>query len=89
MAFGLFVAHWITLYMETYSDTPLTPAELRRIASTQGEISSKSVDGVSVSYGQRGGDADLVGWSSMKDTVYGQQFASLAKLMGMGGMYVV
>ena len=49
---------------------------------------NKSVDGVSVSYGSSEGSADLNGYGSWKDTVFGEQLATMAQMMGAGMMVV-
>ena len=50
-------------------------------------VTSESADGVSYS---RDGSAlnDLNGWAAFKMTTFGVQFATMAKLVGRGGMYV-
>ena len=56
-------------------------------ASSAGMVTSESADGVSYS---RDGSAlnDLNGWAAFKMTTFGVQFATMAKLVGRGGMYV-
>ncbi len=89
VAMGLYIAHFVTLWAMTAEDGPLTPGQLSESGESKGAVMSKSVDGVSVSYGATSADSDLVGWGSYKDTLYGQQFATLSKLVGYGGMYVL
>ena len=80
MCMGLFIAHWLTLYLQT-ADDPLA-------GDTTGLISSKSVDGVSVSYDNNAITADMDGFGMYKATSFGEQLVTFAKLMGMGGLYV-
>jgi len=47
------------------------------------------VDGVSISYGAAPAESDFSRVGSYKDTLYGQQFLTLAKQVGFGGMYVL
>lgn len=91
MAACLYVAHFVVLHYRSCGVNVDTsdPSSIAKLGSTQGEISSKSIDGVSVSYGQNQGTSDLQGFGAFKDTAFGQQLATLAKLVGMGGMYVV
>jgi hypothetical protein len=80
LCMGLFIAHWLTLYLQT-ADDPLA-------GETTGLISSKSVDGVSVSYDNNAVTSDMEGFGMYKSTSYGEQLATWAKLMGLGGLYV-
>lgn len=85
----LFVAHFLTLYMQTMVDPEF--ADARAVAAagqTKGLMTSKSVDGVSASYDFSAVLQDLDGWAAWKLTAFGAQFATLAKAYGMGGMRV-
>ena len=85
---SLFVAHFITLYLMTADDPQCTAAQVvAKSKSAMGIASSKSVGDVSISYDH--GYLDSVNdWGTWNLTVYGQQYVTLAKLMGKGGMYV-
>lgn len=89
IALGLYVAHHLTMWAETSSETPLTAAELAAKGESKGSVMSKSMDGLSVSYGQSAGEGDLVGWGTWKNTLFGQQLVTLARSVGRGGMYVI
>lgn len=85
---SLYVAHFITLYLTTMDD-PTAPAS-KVIAASKGAMgipASKSVGDVSISY-DYSYLSTVSSWSSWLTTTYGQQFVTLAKLMGKGGMYV-
>lgn len=84
----LYIAHFLTLYLET-PQNGATRQQLLNGGKIQGNKTSKSVGQVSVSY-DTGSQAtsDLEGWAAWKLTTYGVQFATLAKMIGMGGMYV-
>lgn len=84
----LFTAHFCTLYLKTAIDAGSSPSAVAEKGESKGAIMSKSVDGVSVSYGSSEGASDLVGYGSWKDTVYGQQLATMAQLAGIGMMVV-
>ena len=88
MAMGLFVAHFLLLYMQSLVDPECASATVIQAGQTKGLTTSKTVDGVSVSYDFSTALADLDGWASWKLTNYGVQLATLAKTYGMGGMYV-
>jgi hypothetical protein len=89
MCMGLFVAHFLTLYMQAMADPD--NATLQTVAAagqSRGLTASKSVDGVSASYDFSAVMQDLDGWASWKLTAFGVQYATLAKAYGMGGMRV-
>jgi len=77
---GLFIAHFLTLYLQT-SDDPLS-------GGTTGLISSKSVDSVSVSYDNSAITSDMKGFGMFKATSYGEQLVTFAKMLSVGGLYV-
>lgn len=84
----LYVAHYATLYL----GVPEAGASRQSIANagkTQGGITSKTVGPVSVGYDNgQAATSDLTGWGAWKLTTYGVQFATLAKMVGKGGMYI-
>lgn len=85
----LYAAHLITLYLKTYTAPENSnPASVKAAGEARGNMTSKSVGGVSVGYGSSDAVPDLTGYGSLKDTVYGQQFASMARLVGRGMMVV-
>jgi len=88
LAIGLYIAHFVTLWARTASTDALGIPELAKAGESKGSVMSKSVDGVSVSYGATSADNDLVGWGSFRDTLYGQQLATLARIVGYTTMYV-
>lgn len=84
----LYIAHFATLYL----GVPEAGASRQKIVNAgkvQGAMTSKTVGPVSVGY-DNGQDAtsDLTGWGAWKLTTYGTQFATLARMVGKGGMYV-
>ena len=89
MCMGLFIAHFVTMYMQTLVNPEFAdPRVVAAAGQTKGLMASKSVDGVSASYDFSYVMQDLDGWAAWKLTAYGVQFASLAKVYGMGGMRV-
>ena len=85
---GLFIAHFVTLYLETMIDPGADPATLAKAGQAGGLMSSKSVDSVSVNYDFSTVASDLDGWAEWKATTYGLQLATFAKMFSMGGMYI-
>ena len=83
----LFIAHFITLYLSTPTK-PVTRDELLSAGKTQGVATSESVGQVSVSYDVSQSANDLTGWAAWKETAFGTQFATLARMVGKGGMFI-
>lgn len=91
LAAGLFVAHYATLYLRTIKDNPegSTSAEGAVGSGTlYGIISSASLGDASVSYDTSAATNLTTNWGQWNLTAYGQQYASLAKMMCMGGCYI-
>lgn len=84
---ALFIAHFLTLYVKT-SGTADNPNTNLASGNIRGIQTSKSVDGVSVSYDVSSVLSELDGWGSYKLTEYGIQLLTIARLLGKGGMYV-
>ena len=83
----LFIAHFVTLFLQT-PEQGMTKEELLNASKVGGSISSKTVGPISVSYDNTQATQDLTGWAAWKLTTYGVQFASLAKMLGKGMMYI-
>ena len=89
LAVCLHTAHFLTMWAKTYTADPESPlAEVVHKGDSNGSLSSKSVGGVSVSYGNTSADSDLAGFGNFRDTIYGQQLASMARMVGKGLMVV-
>ncbi len=84
----LYAAHLLTLWLKTSTPDGADDAAVAAAGQSRGTVTSKSVGGISVSYGASEATGDLAGYGSLKDTVYGQQFASMARLVGRGMMVV-
>ncbi|HBC94291.1 MAG TPA: DUF4054 domain-containing protein, partial [Pelotomaculum sp.] len=85
---GFFIAHFATLWLEGTAAAGSSAAKVLAAAKAKGLRTSKSVDGVSVSYDYAAIAQDLDGWAAWKLTIYGQQLATMGKLFGLGGMGV-
>lgn len=83
----LYIAHFLTLYLQTQSGDPSSKAALAN-SVPKGIASSKSVDGLSISYDFMGVSDDMKGYGTWKYTIYGQQLVTMTKLFGHGGMWV-
>ena len=88
MAMGLYIAHFITLYLQTMANTDMPTQAIVNQGLAKGLQTSKSVGDVSVSYDFNTVAQDFDGWGTYKLTLFGQQFITMAKLVSMGGMVV-
>jgi hypothetical protein len=88
IAMGWFVAHFCTLYLQGTADPSSGAAAAIAAGQAMGLNSSESVGDVSVSVDYNTIAQDLEGWSAWKLTIYGQQLATIGKMVGKGGIYV-
>lgn len=88
LAMGLFVAHFVTLWAMGATNGAGSAAELASAGENQGVVSSKSAGGVSISRDFSLTNQGLTDWAGWNQTQYGTQLATLAKLVGKGGIQV-
>lgn len=87
-AMGWFVAHFCTMYLQGAAAPESGAAAVIAAGQVKGLNTSETVGPVSVSTDYSVIAQDLDGWAAWKLTVYGQQLATIGKLVGRGGMYV-
>lgn len=88
LAMGWFVAHFCTLYLQGTADPNSGAGAVLAAGQAKGLDTSQSVGDVSASTDYNAIAKDLDGWAAWTLTIYGQQLATMGKLMGKGGMYV-
>lgn len=88
MVMGLYIAHFVTLYLQTTSTADMPLQKIIDAGLAKGLQSSKSAGDLSVSYDFNTVAKDFDGWGTYKQTAYGQQLISIARIVGMGGMVV-
>lgn len=88
-AAGLYVAHFCTLYLKTYSDGSDTAAQAAASGQQAGLVSEASMGDTSVKYDNEAITAAMAKWGSWNATQYGQQLIPMARMIGMGGSYVI
>lgn len=91
LAAGLFVAHYATLYLKTIQNNPEGSSNMAAAAASGqmfGVVTSASLGDASVSYDTSAATNLTTNWGQWNLTAYGQQYASLAKMMTMGGAWV-
>lgn len=86
----LYVSHFLALWIQATNgldkDSPAN--KILQNSYAVGLVSSKSVGSLSKSYDYSSINDDLKGWAEWKTTVYGRQFATIAKLIGKGGSLI-
>lgn len=85
VAMGLYIAHYCTLWAKAQGNPASTVGQLVTASLAFGILTSKSADGLSAGYSVLSGLED---WGSYQLTLYGQEFATWAKVMGSGSALV-
>ena len=88
-AVGLYVAHYVTLYLRGYAAYNETPEQAAASGALVGMVKSATLGDASVSYDTAAITAGTEDWGDLNSTTYGQMFANRAKLIGMAGMLVI
>ena len=86
LGMSLYVAHFATLFLQSQVPAGATAKQVVAAGLAKGIQASKSVADVSVSY-----QMVVTGWEqwgSFNLTLYGQQFITMASIIGMGPIYV-
>lgn len=84
----LFIGHFCTLYLQSLTAPDATGGQVIAAAQTRGLQTSKGAGDLSVSYDYGELTQDLNGWGMFKSTTYGAQFATLAKSLTKGNVYI-
>lgn len=88
-AAGLYVAHYGTLYLKTYSDGSMTTVQVAAKGQQTGLVDEASMGDTTIKYDNEAITAAMAKWGSWNATQYGQQLISMARMIGMGGSYVI
>lgn len=88
-AVGLYVAHYATLYLRTYAESSPTAAQAAASGALVGVVKSATLGDSSVSYDTTAVTKGTEDWGDLNATTYGQMLANRAKLVGLGGSYVI
>ena len=88
-AAGLYVAHFSALYLKTYSPASGNAAEVSNGAAQVGVVKSATMGDTSISYDNSAVTAGTEKWGTWNATQYGAQLVTMARMVGMGGMYVI
>lgn len=88
IAAGLFVAHLCALRLQTFANGS-TPAQVAANSGNSGIVKSATMGDTSVSYDNAAVNAGTEKWGSWNLTKYGSQLATMARMIGISGMYVI
>lgn len=86
---GLYIAHYSAMYLSTYAPISETPSQASATGSLVGVIKSATLGDSSVTYDTDALTKATADWGSLNATKYGQMLATEARLIGMGGTYVI
>ena len=89
LAVGLYVAHYCAMYLKTYSPSSASAAAAAGGAENTGLVKSAQMGDTSVSYDNSAIVAGTEKWGTWNATQYGSQLATMARSLGITGMYVV
>ncbi len=89
----LYIAHKLTLYAQTFLPDTYEPGSVVGMSALRGagvaaQALSKSVGGVSVSKSEGSAISSISGFGEWKQTAFGLQLITLAKIITAGARYV-
>ena len=88
LAVGLYTAHLVALRMQTYADGS-TPGAAASNSANVGTVKSASMGDTSISYDNAATNAGTEKWGAWNLTKYGSQLATMARMLGIAGPYVI
>lgn len=88
-AAGLYVAHFSALYLKTYAPCSRSIAQAAGGADQIGTVKSATMGDTSISYDNSAITAGTEKWGAWNATQYGSQLVTMARMVGMGGMFVL
>lgn len=88
-ASGLYIAHYSAMYLKTYADGSPSAQAVASKSSQKGNVASAKMGDTTVSYDNGAINAGTEKWGTWNSTQYGAQLATMARMIGIGGMYVI
>lgn len=89
MAAGLYVAHFCALRLQTYADGSASPAAVAANAGNVGTVKTATLGDTSLSYDNSAINSGTEKWGTWNLTKYGSQLATMARMIGIAGMYAI
>ncbi len=87
-AAGLYVAHFCSLYLKTYSPGSSSASQVAGNAAQVGVVKTATMGDTSIGYDNSAITAGTEKWGMWNATQYGAQLITLSRSIGMGGMWV-
>ena len=88
MAAGLYVAHLAALRLQTYADGS-TPAAVASNSVNTGTVKTAALGDTSLGYDNAAVNSGTERWGTWNLTRYGSQLATMARMIGIAGMYAI
>ena len=88
-AMGLYIAHYSALYLKSYAPESKSAGEAANSGALLGLTSSASLGDASVSYDNKAIIAATEKWGALNSTSYGQLLVTEARLVSMGGSFII
>ena len=88
-AAGLYTAHFAALYLKTWAPGSDNARQAAAGADQAGAVKSATMGDTSISYDNSAVTAGTEKWGAWNATQYGSQLVTMARLVGMGGMYAI
>lgn len=88
-ASGLYVAHYATLYLRTFKEFSNSPTGAADSGALTGVVKRATLGDSSVEYDTSSVMKATESWGDLNATQYGQLLASRARLVALGGSYVL
>lgn len=91
LATGLYIAHFATLYLQTYlpASEDNTPGSAAGVGGITGIVSSAQLGDAQISYDVSSIASATETWGAWNSTQYGLQLVTLARIVGIGGSYII
>ena len=88
-AAGLYMAHFSAMYLKTYAPGSSGTAQAAASAQPAGVVKSAAMGDTTISYDNSAVTGGMEKWGTWNSTQYGQQLVTMARMVGMGGAYVI
>lgn len=90
-AMGLYIAHYATLYLRSYSPASEdgNPSSAAGSGGVTGVLASAKLGDASLTYDVSSVVSATEDWGAWNSTTYGQQLVTEARLVALGGTYVI
>lgn len=88
-AAGLYVAHFAAMYLKTYSPSSDSASQVANGAAQVGAVKTATMGDTSIGYDNSAITAGTEKWGTWNATQYGAQLVTMARMVGMGGVYAI